>query len=158
MTTKPLKEFIKDAPVPKKSYIMTKSPTKAILFSLLLPGLGQYYVESYWKVPIFVGAVGTLTYLAIDYHTAYNIADKIYQDEKKNNLNSSALPKLLSNREIYRDNRDMFIFYLSGVYILACVDAYVGVHLYDFNVTDDFSMSLQPSFNNMVGIRLNLKW
>ena len=35
--------------------ILTKSPTTAVLYSLALPGLGQVYTESYWKVPLFTG-------------------------------------------------------------------------------------------------------
>ena len=35
------------------------SPTKAGLYSAVLPGLGQYYNKKYWKIPIVWGAVGT---------------------------------------------------------------------------------------------------
>ena len=35
-----------------------KSPTKAMLMSAVLPGLGQFYNKSYWKIPIIYGLAG----------------------------------------------------------------------------------------------------
>ncbi|HAV03261.1 MAG TPA: hypothetical protein DCW95_08830, partial [Chryseobacterium sp.] len=35
------------------------NPTKAGLYSAVLPGLGQYYNRKYWKIPIVWGAIGT---------------------------------------------------------------------------------------------------
>ena len=37
-------------------------------------------------------------------------------------------------REFYRDNRDVNIAYFIGVQILSMIDAYVGAHLFDFDV------------------------
>src|SRR5690606_5094402 len=38
---------------------MKYSPTKAGLYSAVLPGLGQYYNKKYWKIPIVWGAIDT---------------------------------------------------------------------------------------------------
>jgi hypothetical protein len=35
--------------------IGTKSPTGALVRSAILPGLGQFYNEAYWKIPIIYG-------------------------------------------------------------------------------------------------------
>ena len=35
------------------------NPTKAGLYSAVLPGLGQYYNKKYWKIPIVWGGIGT---------------------------------------------------------------------------------------------------
>jgi hypothetical protein len=152
-----LKDTIKTTP-----YIMSKSPVGAILRSLALPGWGQVYVESYWKAPIFFAGAATLVYLII-----WN--NKKYNDEVKTiaSLDSTKLGQLeyqvqLYNdkgwREVYRDNRDMSAFYLLGVYALAAIDAYVGAHLFDFNVDKDLSLAILP--NRYRGFNFNLcyKW
>ncbi len=152
---KPLEEFIEDIPVSAKKFEMVKSPTKAVLLSLLLPGLGQYYVESYWKAPLFLGATGALTYLIIDNHNQYiNQQDK--WDQMDDNDPGKSKTKIL--KEFYRDQRDMDVFYLFGVYILGAVDAYAGAHLYDFNVSDDLSLKFQPDMMNGFRIGLKLEW
>ena len=39
--------------------IVKYNPTKAGLYSAVLPGLGQYYNKKYWKIPIVWGGIGT---------------------------------------------------------------------------------------------------
>ena len=36
---------------------MTKVPLRAMIYSAILPGAGQFYNESYWKIPV-IGALG----------------------------------------------------------------------------------------------------
>ena len=45
-----------------KKFKMKKSPTTAVLLSAVLPGAGQFYNESYWKIPIIGGLVGYFGY------------------------------------------------------------------------------------------------
>ena len=61
---------------------------------------------------------------------------------KKNVLSELEIRQLKANKELNRDNRDIMAFYLLGVYIISAVDAYVGAHLYDFNVDDELSYKL----------------
>ena len=154
---------------------MQKSPTTAILYSLLLPGLGQIYVEQYWKAPLFVGGVGALGYFIIYFHNHFN--DEIQEIDNINMriseleitdptnpeisyLKNQKLPLHKSRREFYRDNRDQSAFFLLGVYIIAAVDAYVGAHLFDFNVDDDISLKFSPIIMNnfSAGVRLSIRW
>ncbi|MDT3738985.1 MAG: DUF5683 domain-containing protein [Candidatus Kapabacteria bacterium] len=121
----------------QSTYVMNKSPSGAIWRSLVVPGWGQLYVESYWKAPIFFAATGTLVYFIIDNQVKFNDYDNRMAGMDKTNKDYSNL-KLF--REYYRDNRDMSGFYLLAVYILAAVDAYVGAHLYDFQVDDTLAM------------------
>ena len=152
---KPLDDFVSDVPISKKKYEMAKSPTTAVLLSLVLPGAGQFYNESYWKVPLFLGATGILTYLMIDNHNKY----KTWQ-EKYDNPETPESEKIFykSMKEGYRDLRDQDAFYLVGVYILAAVDAYVGAHLYDFNVTDDLTLKVHTGYINSLRIGISLNW
>ena len=45
-----------------------KSPSKALMFALVLPGLGQAYNGKYWKMPIVWASLGVAGY-AIVYNT-----------------------------------------------------------------------------------------
>ncbi|MBC7922100.1 MAG: hypothetical protein H7Z75_13545, partial [Ferruginibacter sp.] len=48
-----------------------RSPRKATLLSLALPGAGQAYNRSYWKMPIIYGGFALFGYLAINYNGQY---------------------------------------------------------------------------------------
>lgn len=48
-----------------------KSPKKATLMALVLPGSGQVYNRKYWKVPIVVGGLVGLIYGASREHNSY---------------------------------------------------------------------------------------
>lgn len=134
---------------------MTKNPTEAIWKSLVLPGWGQYYVESYWKAPIFTAATGVLVYFIIDNHNKYaNYRDKINAGDYANDLEKSLLRR---KRDYYLDNRDISGLYLLGVYLLASVDAYVGAHLYDFTVDESLSLGIYTR-NESAGLAFRLKF
>lgn len=152
---KPLKDFVSDVPVSKKTYVMTKSPTTAVLLSFLLPGAGQIYNESYWKAPLFLGTAGVLTYLILDNHSKYSNEQKKYDNMNTSDPIRSQIKVI---KEYYRDQRDQDIFYLSGVYILAAVDAYVGAHLFDFNVSDELTLKFKTDYNGGLRVGLMLNW
>ena len=121
---------------------MTKSPTGAIIRSLVLPGLGQLYVENYWKAPLMLGGFGTTVGIMLWNHDQYVQAQddlENYEGDEQRELN-----RLKDRRTFFRDQRDMTGLYVLGVYVIAAVDAYVGAHLYDFSVDDDLSLSVQP--------------
>lgn len=135
----------KDTQATYNTNILKKTPSGAIWRSLVFPGWGQVYVEQYWKAPIFAAASGTLVYFIFHYNSLYSDwADK-YDNLKKEQPESQYLDYYKSKREYYRDNRDMSAFYLLGVYILCTVDAYVGAHLYDFNV-NDLTFNISPNY------------
>lgn len=151
----PLEDFVSQTAVSKKTYTMTKSPTTAVLLSLLLPGAGQLYNESYWKVPLFLGATGALTYLIFENHKKYSDEQKRYDLLEATNPERSRSKVI---KEYYRDQRDQDVFYLAGVYIISAIDAYVGAHLYDFNVSDDLTLKLKTQYNSGLRVGLVLEW
>lgn len=138
---------------------MRKSPIKALALSFVLPGMGQIYTEEYWKTPLFVGATGGLVYAIVFNHNNYidyrDQVDELLADEETD-PSSYEVEVLKSKREFFRDNRDLSGLYLLGVYALAAVDAYVGAHLYDFDVSDDLSLRLLPDVRS--GVRLSLSY
>lgn len=131
-----------------------KDPIVAIIYSVMLPGLGQIYSEEYWKAPIFLAAATTSAYLFFDNHSKYREANRVYLAAKDINASASKLDQLLRTREAYRDNRDLSAAVLVTTYIIAAVDAYVGAHLFDFDVSDDVSMRVGPISTSPVGLSI----
>lgn len=144
-----------EKPAPSGKFEMSKSPWGAIWRSLVLPGWGQIYVESYWKAPIFVAGAGTMVALIVWNNERFqNAVDEIELVEAEDS-EDYRLYNLRKKREFYRDNRDMSAFYLLAVYTLATIDAYTGAHLYDFTVDDD--ISLYPSIDRGGGVGLSIR-
>lgn len=119
-----------------KKFRMKKSPTKAVLFSAVIPGAGQFYNESYWKIPVIAGLVG---YFGYEYFRNNNL----YKDNRDLYFNSQTPENpdgdqnLKTLREFYRDQRDDFVWYFLIVYVVNMLDAYVDAHLFDFDVSEE---------------------
>jgi hypothetical protein len=112
-------------------FIMQKSPWGAVLRSAIIPGFGQFYNESYWKIPVIWG-VGAL------FISGWVYNNNLYKDNKNLFINNEEEEIYKLRRDFYRDQRDNFTIYLVILYILNLVDAYVDAHLYDFTVNEDF--------------------
>jgi len=128
---------------PDSTFVMKKSPWGAVLRSAVLPGWGQFYNHSYWKIPVIWGGTAALVYgwidrnnLTVKYRDLYN--QSLAEDSQGN----SDFKQL---REFYKDQRDVFAVFIGLTYFLNLVDAYVDAHLFDFDVTDD-NIIHQPEF------------
>lgn len=111
-------------------FVMQKSPWGAVVRSAIIPGFGQFYNESYWKIPIIWGTAALLV-------SGWVYNNNLYKDNKSLYIqNGGDLYKI--RRDFYRDQRDNFTIYLSLLYLLNLVDAYVDAQLFDFNVEEDF--------------------
>ncbi|KAB2846110.1 MAG: hypothetical protein F9K45_02560 [Melioribacteraceae bacterium] len=116
-------------------FVMQKSPWGAVLRSAIVPGWGQFYNESYWKIPIVVGLIGYYTYGYIHNNDLYiEYRDKYSESLKQSALGNSNYKKI---REFYKDQRDLFAVYFGLTYFLNLVDAYVDAHLFDFDVSEN---------------------
>ncbi len=124
----------------KPKVIERKSPTGAVIRSLILPGWGQVYVKQYWKAPLFFSGAVVMYYYVFKHNNDYQKYASEYEDISKSNPNSIEAFILKAKRENSRDNRDISIFFLCGVYLLSAVDAYVNAHLYHFDVQENFSL------------------
>ena len=133
----------------------TKSGWLAIGLSAGLPGAGQVYDESYWKVPVIWGLAGYWIYEWSFYNKSY----KSYQDQYNKSVildPPNGLETLQKQRDAERDYRDQFAWYLGILYFVNIVDAYVGANLYDFEVTPDLSSS--PSHLRQFGVTIHHKF
>ena len=113
-------------------FVMQKSPTGAMLRSAILPGWGQFYNESYWKIPIIWGLSAWFIYNWSQQNDFY----KFYRDGYNDSLieTSNGNIQLKELRDFYKDQRDLFAIYLGLTYFLNLIDAYVDAHLFDFDV------------------------
>jgi hypothetical protein len=112
---------------------MKKSPWLAVMQSAVLPGLGQFYNESYWKIPVILGLTAYLGYEIYDNNKKYlNYRDQYSGSQSQTDPQGDLSLKTLRN--FYRDQRDEIIWYLTVVYVINLVDAYVDAHLFDFTV------------------------
>ena len=147
-----------DTTLPAQPPPLTKDPTTAVLLSLPLPGLGQFYNEQYWKIPIFTGTCAVTAYLFFKNNADFNETAALYDQAVAEGADDLVLDRLKTQREAFRDNRDLSGFVFLTAYVLAAVDAYVGAHLYDFDVSDDLSMGLGPSRSHIMALNLSMRW
>jgi hypothetical protein len=137
---------------------LSKSPTTAVLYSLAFPGAGQVYTERYWKVPIFAGAAIATAYLTVWNQGQYADVDRQVDAAVASGESSLSVDRLRRSRDVFRQNRDVSGALLLATYLIAAVDAYVGAHLYDFNVDESLSLHVGPSGTAPVAIGMALRW
>lgn len=148
--------------------IFKPNSTRAILYSAVVPGLGQIYNRKYWKLPLVYGSFMGCVY-AINWnnnqYTGYKEAFMAFEDtdettgswkayvprsypedlnewtgEQRNRFSSA----LKAKKDYYRNYRDMSIIITVGVYAFWIIDAYVDAQLFDFDVSTDLSMRVAP--------------
>ncbi len=155
----PLSKKKKSRKRPNEEYWMP-NPTKAMWYSLLVPGMGQIYNRSYWKVPLIYGlGVGSFYVVSFqgrmykEYSAAYfslvdndpktRDYDPIFEGLGK--VDDSWKKTVLERKmNTYRRYRDMCIFASVLLYVANALDAFVDAHLYDFSISEDLSLNIQP--------------
>ena len=146
-------------------------PMRAVWLGAIIPGAGQIYNRSYWKLPIvyggFMGCVYAITWTNNQY-TAYKEAYRdIYYDIQNGSVSNSPdksynaiLPEgysiqTMGGTQTYQSrlkdwqnsslrNRDMAILVTVAVYALSLIDAYVDAQLFDFDISNDLSLNVSP--------------
>ena len=119
-----------------------KSPNKALMFALVLPGLGQGYNGKYYKIPIVWVALGATAY-AIVYNTnQYKSATLDYMADESD----------INERYLKYWKRNMELSYIGAivVYGLQILDAYVDANLSTWDVNNNLSLGISPSLQPMM--------
>ena len=147
--------FIGDAAICYKGPV--NSVKKATTLSTICPGAGQIYNKSYWKMPIILGGIATMGYVINFNNRGYERFKLAYDqvaagkpDEFNGRYTADYLRKLKNN---YRRNRDLCIIITAGLYLLNIIDAHVDAHMKDYDVSDDLSMTLEPTVTNFYTMR-----
>lgn len=153
--------------------VKVHSVKRAVILSACLPGAGQVYnhmampkgkKKAYWKVPLIYAGLGASTYYLItnqatqkELKTEYTLRqDGLTGDVKWSNYDDQGVLTLYNQ---YLDWRDLSILAVAGVYIIQIVDAGVEAHFVDFDISEDLSMTVEPTImqNFSGGLKLTLK-
>lgn len=146
---------------------LPKNPRKALLLSAVLPGAGQVYNEKSWKVPIlYAGFMADIYFIGYNNQRYETFREALFafDDNEANQFPSLNRNALVRNVEYWRQNRDLTILLLLGIYALNLVDATVDAHLSGFDVSDDLALKFEPTVgtlttsSTMVGLSLKLQF
>lgn len=142
-------ETIEKANAPAKIVVTKLNPTKAGLYSAVLPGLGQFYNKKYWKIPIVLGGIGTGVGITLWNQKQYNryrnafIAELNGQPHEFSEIPGITADALGRTQDRAKRQRDYAIAITGLVYVLNIVDAVVDAHLYEGR--NDPDLALQPT-------------
>ncbi len=135
------------------------APAKAAFYSAVLPGLGQAYNGSYWKIPIAYAGIGTGVYFYLKNDKEYDSYRNAYKDRlagRKDEFTVNGVQRISTNgliraQEFYQKNKEISILVTVGVYVLNIIDANVEAHLRQFNVDEDLSVKPGLDFDALTG-------
>ena len=161
---------------------------KATIFAAICPGLGQIYNRKYWKLPLVYGSFIGCAYAITWNGNQYNGYRKAYVDfidedpstdswedyrygsyrrtdfkDWTGEMKRSFANALKSGRDMHRRNRDLSYIVTVGVYAIWIIDAYVDAQLFDFDISPDLSMRVEPVLfdhtpNNTFSIGMQLSF
>jgi len=154
-------DFSQFLPIVDFEFYKKHSPTKATMMSAVVPGLGQFYNGKYWKIPIVYAAVGISIGVLITWQNEYNRYRRAYIDILDNDPytnyhttigfpdswnNERRVQYITQRKDKLRGWRDWSIVAVVATYALNIIDANVDAHLMDFNIDDNLSLNIRPSY------------
>ena len=123
-------------------------PGTATLYSLFVPGLGQIYNREYWKLPVYLGAIGFAVHYYADCNKNFQRFRSIYlqaTDPDVDYTGPITADQALYYRNVYRRYRDYSILAIAALYLLQVIDANVFSYMHNFEVDDDISLRVAPA-------------
>ena len=154
----------KQVKVPRDWSKWRPNPQRALWLALVLPGAGQIYNRTYWKLPIIYGGFMGCIYALTWNNQMYKDYSQAYLDIMDNDPGTASYNKFLhlgvqitsaneerykqlfkSRKDKYRRWRDMSFFVMIGVYALSVIDAYVDAELSEFDISKDLSLRIVPT-------------
>ena len=149
-------------PIQSEKHQKPHSPKTATIMSACLPGLGQVYNGKWWKVPIVYAGLGGLGYMAYSNYSEYrsylhayefktgDLPEGVTLNEHETELaNRYAANQLQTYKESYRRSFELFTIITVAWYGLNILDACVDGHLYNYDISDDLSLSIDPYLRPM---------
>ena len=132
--------------------LLPKDPKKATMLSAILPGAGQVYNGKTWKVPILYAGILTDVYFIQYNHKLYErFRDALFALDKgePNQFPSLNRAALVRNVDYWRQNRDLTLLLMLGIYALNLVDANVDAHLSGFDISEDLTLKIAPQIGTL---------
>ncbi|MEI6752611.1 MAG: DUF5683 domain-containing protein [Paludibacter sp.] len=140
-------------------------PGKVVWMAAIIPGFGQIMNHKYWKLPIvyggFLGCAYAVSWNSTMYQTYLNAYRDIVDTDPATNSYLLLIPKgrtidsyggteafksiLNTKQESYRRYRDLSVILTVGYYAITIIDAFVDAQLYDFDISPDLSLRVQPA-------------
>ena len=123
-------------------------PGTATLYSILVPGLGQIYNHEYWKLPVYLGAIGFAVHYYSDCQKNYMRFRNIYLQANDPDIEYTGpitSEQALYYRNVYRRYRDYSVLAIAALYLLQVIDANVFAYMHNFEVDDDIALRVAPT-------------
>ena len=146
--------------IPDSTYRAQHKPNKATFMSSLVPGLGQYYNQKYWKIPIIYGGFTGLIYYASYNNYVYKKYRREYKwatDDDDRTVSKYPAANTERLKDTWRRYRDICFIGIGALYLLQVIDANVDAHFFDFTIDKDLSIKadpmLMPDFTEVAGSR-----
>lgn len=117
----------------------------------VIPGLGQIYNRSYWKLPIVYCGLGVIGYFIYDsatkmklYGNEYN-----YRSNHNNEIGNTSLVNLSMNnlyalQQYHWRNLEICVIACVAFYTLTILEAIIDAHLSSFDISDNLSLHIRP--------------
>lgn len=125
------------------------NPRKAAFLSAILPGMGQAYNGSLWKVPVIYSGGVVVVYAVNFYNQRYSESLKnlrlIRYEPGVTRVNGRDVDFYNRAADFYRRQRDYAIILGTVFYGLQIVEAYVDAQLQTFDLDDDLSVRVRPA-------------
>ncbi|BFG70202.1 hypothetical protein KACHI17_10830 [Sediminibacterium sp. KACHI17] len=152
---------IKDS-TQKKNVAKKHIPRIATNRSWLIPGWGQAYNKQYWKIPVVYGILAIPSVAFVYNNNMYKKTKFAYEALFKAQLpqpdstdyrlidpqlRGLSISSVQSYRNAFRRDRDYSILWFVLAWGLQVADATVFAHLKEFDVSDDLTMQISPTFN-----------
>ena len=141
-----LKESVKEDSIVGFFSLFKGEPGKAALYSLVIPGGGQFYNRRWWKVPLAISADVTAVSIALYWSEQYNDYSNAYERFLAGEINSINgvvnISTMQINRDRLRQYRDYSWFAVGIVHIVTVVEAFVDRHLLEFDMNEDLTLEV----------------
>ncbi len=119
-------------------------PRVASQRSAMIPGWGQIYNDSWWKVPILYTSFGVSVYFIYFNDSQYHEAKTLLSEERNGGNDPNRIRVFSRVADNWRRNRDLVVLTMAGIYALQIIDATVDANLKGFNVDEDLALNLKP--------------
>lgn len=121
------------------------NPRIASTRSAIIPGWGQLYNDSWWKVPILYTGFGVAVHFIGVNENNRNENLAFAEEESLKDIPNANLIRIYRRRaDNWRKNRDLVILTMAGIYALQIIEAAVDAHLKGFNVDENLALTIKP--------------